>query len=52
MTTVLDAESHDKGNSDKQAKADGKVTFTNVTKPSAAAGFFSVKAFDHESFTK
>ena len=27
------------------------VTFTNVTKPSAAAGFFSVRAFVKESFT-
>ena len=51
VTTVLDIESHDKNNSDKMAKADGKVTFVNVTKPGVAAGFFSVKAFDHESFT-
>ena len=51
VTTVLEQESHDPDNCDCKALSDGKVTFTNVTKPSAAAGFFSVRAFVKESFT-
>ena len=51
VTTVLEQESHDPDNCDCKALSDGTVTFTNVTKPSAAAGFFSVRAFVKESFT-
>ena len=49
VTTVF--EGRDASNSDKMAKADGVVTFMNVTKPSDAAGFFSVKAFPEAKFT-
>ena len=51
VTTVLEQENHDPDNCDCKAQSDGKVTFENVTKPSAATGFFSVRAFVKESFT-
>lgn len=51
VTVVLEQENHDPDNCDCKALSDGKVTFTNVTKPSAAVGFFAVRAFVKESFT-
>ena len=51
VTNVTDVGSHDKANSDRLCDKTGTVTFEKVTKPSDAAGFFTVRASPEQVFT-
>ena len=51
VTLVTDVGSHDKANSDRLCDKTGGVTFEKVTKPSDAAGFFTVRASPEQVFT-
>ena len=51
VTLVTDAGSHDKANSDRLCDKAGTVTFEKVTKPSDAAGFFTVRVSPEQVFT-
>ena len=51
VTLVTDVGSHDKTNSDRLCDKAGAVTFEKVTKPSDAAGFFTVRASPEQVFT-
>ena len=51
VTDVLTIEAHDKTNSDGLCDKNGVVTFQKVTKPSDAAGFFTVSVSPEQVFT-
>ena len=51
VTLVTDVGSHDKANSDRLCDKTGAVTFEKVTKPSDAAGFFTVRVSPEQVFT-